>query len=379
MKRKIVRITTVPVSLSVLLKGQLKYIGQYYDVIAISSSGRELKDVEEREGVRTYSVEMSRSITPLKDLYNIFKLVGFFKKEKPYIVHSHTPKAGLVAMTAAFLTRVPNRIHTVAGLPLMEARGIKRLILLVVERFIYRFSTLVLPNSFGIRNYILEHKLAPESKLRVLGNGSSNGIDLNYFQPLDLVKEQAFQFKRIFNITSKFLFLFIGRLVSHKGVNELVSAFMTINAKFPDTMLVLVGKFEDDLDPVSELTQKRLLNNSIKQVGYQSDVRPFLAIADVFVFPSYREGFPNAVLQACAFNLPCIVSDICGCNEIIKNHENGIIVPPKNEEDLVQAMELLYVDKTLKNDLGARNRIRIKNEFEQGYVWNNILKLYDSF
>lgn len=377
-KKKIVRITTVPISLNVLLKGQLKFINQYYEVIAVSSSGDQLKEVGGREGVRTYPLEMTRKITPLKDICSIISLFQFLKKEKPYIIHSHTPKAGLIAMIAAFFARVPNRLHTVSGLPLMETNGLKRFILLVVEKLIYALSTVVLPNSYGIRNFILENNLTNKSKLCLIGKGSSNGIDLNFFQPSEDIKHKSSLLKIEYNLEHKFIYLYIGRLVSHKGINELVNSFIEMNEKCPDTILILVGEFENDLDPLSALTRIRMQIANIKCVGYQKDVRPFLALADVFVFPSYREGFPNAVLQACAFNLPCIVSDISGCNEIIQNHKNGLIVPPKNEKELTKAMQLLYTDEFLLNKLGRLNRLRVEAEFGQTFVWNEILNLYNS-
>ncbi len=378
MKRKIIRITTVPVSLKVLLKGQLNFMRQYFEVLAVSSSGKELTEVRDAEGVKIYEVEMSRNITPLKDILSIVKLYRVIKKENPYIVHSHTPKAGFVSMIAAKLAGVPNRIHTVAGLPLVEAKGIKRRILLLVEWITYFFASIVLPNSNGLKDFILKNKLTSQRKLRVLGNGSSNGIDLNYFQSSAFTITQANLLKEKYNLNGRFIYLFIGRLVSHKGLNELVEAFLKINDKSTQTMLLLVGGFERNLDPLSDYTLKCLNHPSIKHVGHQSDVRAFLEIADVFVFPSYREGFPNAVLQACAFNLPCITTDIPGCNEIIKNNKNGILVQSKDVDELFSAMELLYNDSVLRKLLGESNRTRVEMEYGQKIIWDSLLSLYNS-
>ncbi len=378
MKKKIVRITTVPVSLKVLLKGQLNFMQEYFEVIAVASSGKELDEVKDNEGVKVYSIEMSRNITPVKDILSIIRMYRLFKKEAPYIVHSHTPKAGFVGMTAAFLARVPNRLHTVAGLPLVETKGIKRWILLLVERFTYSLSNLVLPNSSGLKEFIVKNKLSSETKLMVLGNGSSNGINLNHFQSSDLITKQGEVLKEKFKLHDRFIYLFIGRMVSHKGVNELVSAFLKVNAKYPETLLLLVGEFESSLDPLSSFTLESLDQLSIIHVGHQHDVRMFLEIADVFVFPSYREGFPNVVLQACSFNLPCIVTDIFGCNEIIKNNENGLVVPPKDENELKNAMEVLFTDSELRVRLRKSNRVRVEKEFDQKFVWDCLLKLYNS-
>lgn len=378
MKRKIIRITTVPISLKVLLKGQLKYLNEKYDVVAVSSYGKELDEVAEREGVRVCAIEMTRTISPLKDIVSIYLLYRFLRKERPYVVHTHTPKAGFVGIIAAFFARVPYRVHTVAGLPLMETRGIKRRLLLFVERLTYCLANYVLPNSYVLKKFILDNGLASESKLKVLGAGSSNGIDLNYFNRSSLIEEDARIVKERYGLVGKFVFLFIGRIVGQKGVNELISAFVDVNNKFPNTVLLLVGNIEEDLDPLDKETKAKLSSNSILWLGYQSDVRVFLELADVFVFPSYREGFPNVVLQACAFNLPCIVTDIGGSNEIIQNGENGIVIPVKNVAALLDAMCLMYSNPELRGRFARINRKRIMDNYDQRYIWNNLECFYNS-
>jgi glycosyltransferase involved in cell wall biosynthesis len=226
------------------------------------------------------------------------------------------------------------------------------MILILVERFTFFLTNLVLPNSFGLKDFIVNNRLTSERKLRVLGNGSSNGIDLSFFNTSEKIKMEAELLKERLDLNNKLVFLFIGRIVSHKGIEELVDSFISLNDRFPQTRLLLVGNFENELDPVSPVTIKQLGHPAIKHVGYQSDVRSFLELSDIFVFPSYREGFPNAVLQACAFNLPCIVSDINGCNEIIKNRINGLLVPCRAKKELYEAMELLASDSFLRNELG---------------------------
>src|SRR5690606_21493270 len=174
-KPKLIRITTVPISLRILLKGQLRYMSQFYDVIGVSSPGKEVDEVREVEGIRVEEIEMTRKITPFKDLVSLWKLYRFFKKEKPDMVHSRAPKAGLLGMMAAWLAGVPVRLHTVAGLPLMEAKGLKRQILLGVEKITYASATKVFPNSQGLYDFILQEKLGNPEKLSIIGNGSSNG------------------------------------------------------------------------------------------------------------------------------------------------------------------------------------------------------------
>jgi glycosyltransferase involved in cell wall biosynthesis len=263
MKYKVIRITTVPESLHILLKGQLQYINQYFDVTGISSNGKLLQEIEKNEGIRTIPIEMTRKITPLKDIIAVYLLYRVFKKEKPHIVHTHTPKAGIVGMLAAWLAQVPYRLHTVAGLPLLEARGVKRKLLDLVEKVTYICATTIYPNSFGLYEIILRNRYVKNSgKIKVIANGSSNGIDTSYFNPELYTKEEKIELKRNLDIIdSHCIFLFVGRLVKDKGINELIQAFVTMHEKYPDTTLLLVGPFEKDLDPLYSEIEKEIYHN----------------------------------------------------------------------------------------------------------------------
>src|SRR5690606_7989041 len=184
MKTKLIRITTVPQSLRGLLKGQLNYMSTNgFEVIGVSSPGEALHDVERNEGVKTVGIEMTRSITPIQDLKALVQLIKLFRKEKPQIVHTHTPKAGLLGMLAAKITGVPHRLHTVAGMPLTVATGAKRQLLNQVEKLTYACATKVYPNSYGLEKFILEENFTSPQKLKVIGKGSSNGIDTTHFAP----------------------------------------------------------------------------------------------------------------------------------------------------------------------------------------------------
>lgn len=377
-KSKLIRITTVPLSLDKLLSGQLKFMQSYYDVVAVSSEQEYLERIGSRESVRTFHLEMSRKITPIQDFVAVVKLILFLRKEKPLIVHTHTPKAGIVGMLAAFVARVPYRLHTVAGLPLLEVKGVTRFILDVVEKLTYACATKVYPNSYGLESIILENKYCASKKLKVLANGSTNGIDTNYFSKENFQDDAVQNLKKALNITSAdFIFIFVGRLVKDKGINELVFAFEALQKTKNNIKLLLVGPYENDLDPLlPEVIQKIETNASIISVGYQNDVRPYLALSSALVFPSYREGFPNVVMQAGAMELPSIVSNINGCNEIIVHQENGLIVPVKNQKSLQDAMGLLCTEQDLYHKLKSNARKRIVDFYEQKVVWEAILKEY---
>ena len=381
MNKKLIRITTVPMSFKYLLKGQMNFMSKNgFNVTMISSDGQELNDVIENEKCAHIIIPLTRKITILKDLkatYNLYKLI---RKEKPDIVHTHTPKAGIIGMLASYFARVPIRLHTVAGLPLMETRGVKRFVLNFVEKLTYKCSTKVYPNSFGLKKIILNHRFTSENKLKVIGKGSSNGIDTSYFNPeLFSIEENAVLKTNLGIKKTDFVFIFVGRIVSDKGINELVEAFDKICLVEENIKLLLVGPFEDELDPLQKRT-KLLINNNenIISVGYQNDVRPYFSISNCLVFPSYREGFPNVVMQAGAMKLPCIVSDINGCNEIIEDNINGLVIKLKCVDAIYDSMIKITSDKSLFNKLRLNSRASIKIKYEREVYWGLLLKEYES-
>lgn len=374
--KKLIRITTVPISLDKLLGKQLTFMASFYDVTAISADKTELQRVADKYGVRNHHVEMTRTIAPVADLKALWNLYRFLKKEKPDLVHTHTPKAGIVGMMAAYFAGVPHRFHTVAGLPLLVATGTKRKVLNFVEKLTYSFATKVYPNSFGLKEIIAKENFCPPDKLKVIANGSSNGIDTSYFDQILFSESENQSLKEKLNINpDDFVFIFVGRLVGDKGLNELITAFKAL--ALPQVKLLLVGPYEPELDPLkAENLQEVDHNANIITVGFQPDVRPYFAIADALVFPSYREGFPNVVLQAGAMGLPSIVTNINGCNEIIKNHHNGLVIPVKDTSALATAMRQFVEEEVLYHSLQQEARQKIVNNYEQQVVWQAILAEY---
>ena len=380
-KPKLIRITTVPISLEKLLEGQLEFMQEHFDVTAISADKEKLEALGKANGYQTYHLEMTRQITPWADLKAVFKLYRFLKKEKPAIVHTHTPKAGIVGMMAAWLAGVPHRLHTVAGLPLMEATGKKRKLLDFVEKMTYGFATKVYPNSKGLYDFIVSENFTKLSKLKIIGQGSSNGINTQYFDP-SLFPISRNTLRQELNIAqNSFVFIFVGRLVGDKGINELVEAFKKLSSEFriQNSELLLVGPLETELDPLKFETLQAIEDNpKIISVGYQADVRPYFAMADALAFPSYREGFPNVVMQAGAMGLPSIVTDINGCNEIITHKLNGLIILPKDSLALASTMEELINDSVLYNSLKDNAREQIVSRYRREEVWEALLAEYMS-
>lgn len=396
--KKLIRVTTIPLSLDKLLGEQLRFMNGHFDLTAVAAEEEELKRVARKYGVKHFHVEMTRQITPIKDLQAVWKMYRFLRKESPEIIHTHTPKAGLVGMLAGFLAGVPVRAHTVAGLPLLETSGAKRKVLNFVEWFTYRCATHVYPNSFAMRDIIIKEGFCAPGKLKVLGNGSSNGIDTQYFSNAAVPPVAISTLREELGITADdFVFIFVGRLVGDKGINELVEAFsklveaerkVKVKAEVEDVFvsfsgrsvkLLLVGPLETELDALKPETLQEIQQHpSIISVGYQDDVRPYFAIADALAFPSYREGFPNVVLQAGAMELPAIVTDINGCNEIISEEENGLIIPVKDAEALQAAMEKIITDQAFYHRMKENARPMIESRYRQEVVWQALLEEYAS-
>ncbi|KXX68569.1 hypothetical protein AVL50_22680 [Flammeovirga sp. SJP92] len=350
---------------------------QGFDVKLVSSDGHFISKIELETGISVKVIPYSRAITPIADLRSLWLTYKYIKKEKPQIVHTHTPKAGLIGMLAAYLLNVPIRMHTVAGLPLMETRGIKRRVLNVVERLTSFCASNVYPNSNALKDFMLEEQLCSKSKIKVIGHGSSNGIDLEYYAPSLDTKEKSDKVRKDLGINeSDFVFGFVGRVVKDKGISELVKSFCSLNDS--STHLLIIGPFEEELDSLDEGIMNEIeKNNHIHHVGYKEDVRPFFMAMNTFVFPSYREGFPNVVLQASALSIPSIVSNINGSNEIINDKVNGLVVPVKNEVSLTKAMFEMYKNNDFRKKVSSSIRNEIMMKYDQKYIWRELLKEYN--
>lgn len=379
MKVSIIRVTTIPLSLHKLLTGQMRFMrSQGFEVTMVSSDFDGKQQLEADENSVFVPLNMTRKVSPIEDLKSLIEMYRLMKRLKPKIVHTHTPKAGLIGMLASKLAGVPIRLHTVAGLPLMEKTGLMRKLLELMETLTYACATKVYPNSTNLKTFICKHNFAKNEKLKVIGNGSSNGINTHAFALTTEIETKAADLRAQLNFTaSDFVFIFIGRLVKDKGIEELVEAFDILSEQYPKLKLLLVGPEEPDLDALSAKCLNSIKQHpAITHVGYQADVRPYLALSNALAFPSYREGFPNVPMQAGCFNLPSIVTDINGCNEIIIPEENGLIIPVKDTIALRVAMERLYTDATLYQHMAGNARQMIVDRYEQQKVWGLILNEY---
>lgn len=335
-----------------------------YEVVSISSDAPQLQLVRDA-GARTIVLQMQRNISPLKDLKSLWQMIKVLRSERPDMIHSMTPKAGLLSMIAGKIAGIPVRIHTFTGLIFPTSTGLKRKILLAADKLTCACATHIIPEGEGVKRDLINNNVT-KKPLQVLGYGNVRGINVERFNPnLEELKEQAAKIRK----DGIFTFITVGRIVGDKGINELVRAFCRLNKEIPQTRLILVGKTEPQLDPLKEETTKIIESvDSIEAVGHQKDVRTWYLAADCAVLASYREGFPNVVIEAGAMGLPQIVTDINGANEIIIEGQNGTIVPPKNADALHNAMKKMISDGHWRERLAENARGLITSRYEQSYV-----------
>ena len=371
--KKIIRAATVSMS-TVFYKPIVKDLQSIgYDVVSVTSPGPELAELSDM-GVKCIEVPMERHVSLTKDLKSLINLIRVFRNEKPVMVHSMTPKAGLLCMIAAWICRVQRRVHTFTGLVWPTAKGLSRKILMFTDWLTCACATHVIPEGKGVMNDLHAH--ITKKPMKVLGYGNVKGVDMVRFSLRPEVVLAAKSIKK----EDVFTFIFVGRIVGDKGMNELMESFSKLLKEHQNIRLLLVGPYEENLDPVKESTQE-IINSTpeIEAVGtvWSDELLKYYAASDCFVFPSYREGFPNTVMEAGAMGLPSIVTDINGSREIIENGKNGVIIRSKDADALYETMKHMIEDKDAYNRMAANARPMIESRFEQSYVRKCLLDFYD--
>lgn len=369
--KKIIRTVTVPQSIVFFEEIMMRLKEDGYEVVVVTSPGKELEAFKQRcPQEKIIEVPMERRISLIKDLKSLWQMIKVMRKEKPNMVHSMTPKAGLLTMVSGWLTGVPVRVHTFTGLVWPTETGLKRKILMATDWLTCTCATHVIPEGQGVMDDLQQY--ITRKPMKVLGYGNVMGVDMERFNPTRFV-----EVKKDKNV---FRYVFVGRIVGDKGINELVEAFVRLNKDYPYTQLTLVGKYEADIDPVKPEALKLIEENPcIDACGprYGDDLLMEYMKSDCFVMPSYREGFPNTVMEAGAMGLPSVVTDINGSREIIIHGENGIIVPSKDPNALYEAMKQMIEDTSTREKMAANARPLIESRFEKSFVQGCLIKFYE--
>lgn len=361
---KIARIATVPFFLYNHLRLQIAETARAgHEVVLISSGGPEVDSLKQIEGVRFVRHEIQRQISPLKDLISLWQLFWLFRKEHFDIVHTTTPKAGMLGAIAAFLARVPIRLHTFTGQAWAQMHGLKRELAKLGDRLTALLNTRCYADSLSQREFMVDQAVAQRRKIHVLGAGSLAGVDLKRFcgKAKQSSIRQSLRAKRVPD--DHMIITFIGRITADKGVSELISSFRELQALDVPCTLLLIGPEEPDAKHLYQVTRLAELPH-VHLLGYQPNPEHWLAATDIFCLPSYREGFGNVVIEAAAMGVPTVGTDIPGLRDAVVHAETGILVPVKNVSALTQALTKLLVDGGMRSEMGRRAFIRARQHFD---------------
>ncbi|MFH7326587.1 glycosyltransferase family 4 protein [Desulfurivibrio sp. C05AmB] len=322
-------------------------------------------------------VHIPRNINLLADFRALLALVRVFKANKFDIVHSTTPKAGLLCAIAGKIAGIKVRLHTFTGQPWATKSGPEQLILKWCDKIIGHLNTRCYADSFSQKKFLVDSHIMPNYKLHVLGEGSLAGVDLQRFNPCRYKKEDNDRLKAELDVPqSSFIILFVGRVTREKGVFELIQAFSEIINRGVDAYLVFVGPFEIDAQQCLDSLKGNNVMQRMRIVGFSREPEKYMSISDVLCLPSYREGFGTVVIEAAAMGVPTIGTDIYGLSDAVVNGETGILVPVRDYKALALAMTSLAVDATLRAEMGINARKRVLDKFDSRTMGHLLMQEY---
>lgn len=375
----ILHVVNISFVIPYFLGEQLLYFrNKGYNEFIICSPSQDIEYYSQMYKFQYLSIEILRRISIFKDIKAIYKTVRYIRHKHIDIVTGHTPKGALIAMLAAYIACVPFRIYFRHGLVYETSTGFKRKLLIVMDKFTSVLATKIVCVSPSVCHKSIEDKLNVASKQYLLSRGTCNGIDICKFSTKNLDEVRLRKLKDELNIEQiDFVIGYTGRLVRDKGIIELVHAFQTLQCKYVTLKLMLVGMLEERDALPSDIVESIKQNSRIINTGYvqNSNIEYYYALMDVFVLPSYREGFPTSVLEASAMELPIITTKATGCIDSIVEKETGIFVK-HDSESIAMAIELLYLDEVGRKEYGKRGRKFVVDNFEQHIIWDEIEKLY---
>lgn len=360
-KIRIARVSTVPFFVRTQLKTQLEDLAKTGAVVhVVTSPGPDIAAIERIPGIRCEAIDIPRAISPWRDMLALVRLCTLFRREKFQIVHSTTPKAGLLCALAAWAAGVPVRIHTFTGQPWLTMRGFRRFLSIASDWLIGKLNTCCYTDSPSQRNFMIDRKILRAGSVSVIGAGSLAGVDTHRFNPDKFsARERAVLREELGIDDDEKILLFVGRISPDKGVRELLAAFRRLRVDGLPVHLVLLGPLDVGSGTEGTVEWDELKHNEyVHLLGYSTVPERYMAIADILCLPSYREGFGTVVIEAAAMGLPTVGTNIYGLSDAVVDGVTGLLVPPKDVDALANAVQSLLRDEaTLKGmQAAARNR-----------------------
>lgn len=377
MKKKILYAVTVPKSLK-LLSGKIEYLNNNgFDTQVITSEGEEASDYLKETSEKLILVNMQREINLFQDTISLFKLIKVIYLEKPDIINAGTPKAGLLVSVAAFICRVPIRIYTIRGLRLETTKGIKKKILLITEKVAAISATHIISISPSLKEKVIELRITSSEKIRVIGKGSSNGINVEKFcEKKNSIIEKETLMKKLNIRNTDFVLGFVGRLTNDKGIAQLLEIFEQISNNRNNVKLLILGEFEDN-DSVSIEIKEKLLNNpQIILEGFKKNVVPYYFVMHLFVFLSKREGFGNVVIEAALASVPAVVGNVTGVKDTVIDNKTGYVIDLDDAQSCISKIEYLMDNESKRIQMGINAEIWAYENFNSKIIWKEYLKMY---
>lgn len=363
-KKRVCIVVSNEMTIKTFLLEHLKLLCTEFELSVVANTNCEFLRNEYKLKVNTIKIPINRNINIYYDLVSFVRLYLLFKKHRFDLVHSVTPKAGLLSMLASFITKVPVRIHIFTGQVWVTKRGLIRTILKIADTIISNLATHILADSFSQRDFLVQEEIVGERKINVLAQGSICGVDISRFKPNPSKRKMI---RNELNITDDdIIFLFIGRLKKDKGVIDLSIAFSKICKKYKNTHLIIVGPDEENL--TSQIYSLFEFKSRIHMIKYSERPEHYMAASDVFCLPSYREGFGSVIIEAAACGLPAVATKIYGITDAVENNVTGIIVDVNDVDELASTMEKLYHSYDLRNKMGNNAMARAIEKFQAKFL-----------
>ena len=376
MNQKVLHITTVGSALS-FIEGYAKLLQvNNLDMQVVSNGDAAFEVFCKAENVKGFRCDMKREITPLADVRTIFKLIKIMRLASPAIVHTHTPKASLLGMIAAYVVCVPVRIYHVHGLPIETATGLRKWLLWLSDAVATRLATRILSVSQSVGSQMARYKICSPKKISVLGSGSINGVDLNKFVP-DMTSEEQVETRRVLGIPpDAVVFGFVGRLVPDKGIRELIIAWQKISKEFQNVHLVIAGD-EEPHDPLEDHIRTEVTSNpTVHHVGFVKNTKQIYQAIDVLVLPTYREGLPTVLLEAAAMAKPVIASAVTGCVDVVIDGKTGLLTKKGDANDLMEKIRYYIKESEERIQHGVAGRKHVEQHYDRERVQEVLIKEY---